>query len=125
MGDYKGEPFDEYLHEEEIPAGEKLQMPLSKPGTHIKFADNIELANILSSQLTTQLNMPREINTLYDDNVRYFLEVGPKWSLSKMIEATLKGKEFTAVPSLHPKIGDTETYRRAIAFLASINKINL
>ncbi len=40
MGDYKGEPFDEYLHEEEIPAGEKLQMPLSKAGTHISLVDN-------------------------------------------------------------------------------------
>lgn len=40
MGFYKGDTFDNYLHEKEVVAGEKLFMPLSKAGTHIKLVDN-------------------------------------------------------------------------------------
>ena len=42
-----------------------------------------------------------------------------------MIDATLVDKTFSAIPSLHPKIGDEETFRRALAFLTSINRIDL
>jgi acyl transferase domain-containing protein/NAD(P)-dependent dehydrogenase (short-subunit alcohol dehydrogenase family)/acyl carrier protein len=94
-------------------------------GEYISFADSKELADILSRQLVTQLNMPREINRLYRDGVREFLEVGPKWALSKMIEATLSSKDINAVPTLHPKIGDQETFRRAKAYLATIGMIAL
>ena len=40
FGFYKGDPFDAYLHEKEIKAGDKLYMPLSKAGTHIKLNSN-------------------------------------------------------------------------------------
>ncbi|MBK8806377.1 MAG: acyltransferase domain-containing protein [Bacteroidales bacterium] len=92
-------------------------------GKYIAYKDKKELAEILSNQLVTQLNMPREINQLYHDGVRQFLEVGPKWALSKMVEATLSGKNINAIPTLHPKIGDQETFRRAKAYLISIGKI--
>jgi len=39
LGYYKGDKFDGYLHEEEITAGDKLQMPVNKAGCHIIFAD--------------------------------------------------------------------------------------
>ncbi len=37
LGFYKGDPFDNYLHEEEITAGDKLFLALNKSGTHIRF----------------------------------------------------------------------------------------
>ena len=40
IGYYEGDPFDEYLHEFEILAGDKLQFAISSAGTHIKFVND-------------------------------------------------------------------------------------
>ncbi len=77
------------------------------------------LAEHLSSQLVTQLNLPREINRLYEEGVRHYLEVGPKWAMTKMVEAILAGRDFRATHTLHPKVGDVESFRRARAFLVA------
>ncbi|HPA56379.1 MAG TPA: beta-ketoacyl synthase N-terminal-like domain-containing protein, partial [bacterium] len=76
-----------------------------------------KIADHLSLQLTTKLNLPREIERLHNEGISHFLEVGPGWSLTKMIGEILKDKKFKAVPTLHPKIGDSEVFARAIAFL--------
>jgi acyl transferase domain-containing protein/NAD(P)-dependent dehydrogenase (short-subunit alcohol dehydrogenase family) len=75
------------------------------------------LADHLSSQLVTKLNLVREVSRLYRDGIRNFLEVGPGWAMTNMIKAILEGRSIRAVPSLHPKVGDVETHRRAMAFL--------
>ncbi len=77
----------------------------------------------LSAQLTTMLNLPREINRIYDDGTKHFIEVGPGWSMSKMINTILDGKDFRAAPTLHPKVGDVETFRRARAFLMALGHL--
>lgn len=38
-GHHPGDPFDGYLHEWEIPAGDYLHMPFAKAGSHIKRVD--------------------------------------------------------------------------------------
>jgi acyl transferase domain-containing protein/NAD(P)-dependent dehydrogenase (short-subunit alcohol dehydrogenase family)/acyl carrier protein len=76
-----------------------------------------KIANHLSLQLTTQLNLPREIEHLHSEGVNHYLEVGPGWSMTKMISEILKGKHFKALPTMHPKIGDAEVFSRAVAFL--------
>jgi len=81
------------------------------------------LAEHLSNQLITPLNIPREVTRLHDDGVRHFLEVGPGWSMTKMIGAILKTKPHRAAPCLHPKVGDHETYRRARAFLMALGHL--
>ncbi|MCP4605616.1 MAG: acyltransferase domain-containing protein [Proteobacteria bacterium] len=78
------------------------------------------LADHLSGQLITPLNLPREVMRLYQDGVRHFLEVGPGWAMTKMVTAILEGKPFRAAPTLHPKVGDDETFRRARAFLMAL-----
>ncbi len=112
-----------------------LDLPCSPPklpilstitGNYIDPAevDSEYLANHLSSQFVTQLNLPREVNRLYEDGVRHFLEVGPGWSMTKMVGAILDGKEFRAAPTLHPKVGDVETFRRARAFLMALDHLD-
>ncbi len=81
------------------------------------------LADHLSSQLITRLNLPREVSRLHEDGIRHFLEVGPGWSMTKMVSAILDGKDFRAVPTLHPKVGDVETFRRARAFLMALGHL--
>ncbi len=39
MGYYPGDPFDHYLHEFEIKAGDYLHLPFTKPGCHIKITN--------------------------------------------------------------------------------------
>jgi malonyl CoA-acyl carrier protein transacylase/NAD(P)-dependent dehydrogenase (short-subunit alcohol dehydrogenase family) len=82
------------------------------------------LADHLSRQLVTQLNLPREINRLYDEGISRFIEVGPGWSMTKMIGAILEGRPHRAAPSLHPKVGDEETFRRARAFLMALGHLD-
>ncbi|MDC7126705.1 MAG: beta-ketoacyl synthase N-terminal-like domain-containing protein, partial [Spirochaetales bacterium] len=90
---------------------------------YISFKDSEELAKHLSLQLTTQLDMPTVINKLYDDGSRNFLEVGPKWAVTNYIKVILKDRDFKAVPSIHPKIGDEETFRRSMAYLTGLGRI--
>ena len=40
VGYYKGDKFDEYLHEFEITEGDKLHMPVNEAGCHVKLVDN-------------------------------------------------------------------------------------
>ncbi|RLD74772.1 MAG: hypothetical protein DRJ10_16485 [Bacteroidetes bacterium] len=40
VGYYKGDKFDGYLHEFEIPEGDKLYMPVNGAGGHVKLVDN-------------------------------------------------------------------------------------
>ena len=112
------EPFRKWLK----------KIPCSKPGIPILSTvtgEYIEMENCtadylathLSNQLITKLDLPREINRLYGEGVKHYLEVGPRWAMTKMIDAILSGRPYRAVPSLHPKVGDVEMYRRARAFL--------
>jgi len=81
------------------------------------------LSRHLSNQFTTKLNLVREISRLHKEGLRNFLEVGPGWSMTNMIKAILEGATFRAVPCLHPKVGDEETYRRALAFLMAFGRL--
>jgi malonyl CoA-acyl carrier protein transacylase/NAD(P)-dependent dehydrogenase (short-subunit alcohol dehydrogenase family)/acyl carrier protein len=108
-----------------------LKIPCSKPRVPILSTvtgDYIDpemvsaefIAGHLSGQFVTRLNLPREISRLYKDGVRNFLEVGPGWSMTKMVSAILEGRQFRTAPTLHPKVGDEETFRRARAFLTAL-----
>ncbi|MBW2277464.1 MAG: acyltransferase domain-containing protein, partial [Deltaproteobacteria bacterium] len=86
--------------------------------------DSAYLAEHLSRQLVTPLNLPREIERLYSDGTRHFIEVGPGWSMTKMIAGILGDRPHRAAPTLHPKVGDEETYRRARAFLMALGHLD-
>jgi len=82
--------------------------------------DSAYLAEHLSSQLVTPLNLPREVERLYAEGVQHFIEIGPGWSMTKMISGILGDRPHRAAPTLHPKVGDEETFRRARAFLMAL-----
>lgn len=82
-----------------------------------------QLADRLSRQLTTQIDFPAQVEALYAEGVRNFLEVGPKWSVTKMVAAILNDRSHRAVPCLHPKVGDEETFRRAQAWLVAEGRL--
>ncbi len=82
------------------------------------------LAEHLSNQFITRLNLPRDVEHLYDDGARHFIEVGPGWSMTKMVSGILDKRSYRAVPTLHPKVGDVETFRRARAFLMALGHLD-
>ena len=77
------------------------------------------LAEHLARQLVTPIDLPRDIDRLYADGVRHFLEVGPRWAMTRMVAGILAERPHRAAFCLHPKIGDDESFRRARAFLAA------
>ncbi|GEM_PF-3170899 len=91
-----------------------------------------DLHDRLARQLVTPLNFPKHVHTLVEEHgVREFLEVGPKWSVTKMIQAILgtgrdpDALQYRATPTLHPKVGDEETFRRAQAVLVALGRLDL
>jgi len=77
------------------------------------------LAEHFGKQLITPIDLPRDIERLYADGVRHFLEVGPRWAMTKMVAGILGERPHRTRFCLHPKIGDRESFRRARAFLAA------
>ena len=121
------------------PAKEKFYNALSKlPATDPKYdilstvtgeyipkkLNSEKIAGHLSLQLTTKLNLPREIERLHSEGINHYLEVGPGWSMTKMISEILKDRNFKALPTMHPKIGDAEVFARAMAFLTLTGHVN-
>ncbi|MCK9522068.1 MAG: acyltransferase domain-containing protein [Proteobacteria bacterium] len=118
------QPFYEWL--KDIPCATP-QIPILSTitGAYIRTDDFTPeyLADHLSKQLITPLDLPREINRLHSEGIRHFLEVGPGWAMTKMIAAILDDRPYRVVPTLHPKVGDVETFRRARAFLMATGHI--
>ncbi|MCP4197005.1 MAG: acyltransferase domain-containing protein [Proteobacteria bacterium] len=125
-----------YMEPARIPFRDALRkLPCSKPKYPImstvtgQYVDPQKvtpetLAEHLSNQFITKLNLPREVEHLHADGARHFIEVGPGWSMTKMVRAILDKKSFRAVPMLHPKVGDVETFRRARAFLMALGHMD-
>ncbi len=82
------------------------------------------LAEHLSRQLVTGIDFPRDVSTLYRNGIRHFVEVGPKWSITRMVGAILEGRPFRATPTLQPKVGDAEMFERARSFLVATGHLD-
>ncbi|MFH1438666.1 MAG: beta-ketoacyl synthase N-terminal-like domain-containing protein, partial [Pseudomonadota bacterium] len=81
------------------------------------------LAKHFSTQLVTKVDLVHDVRKLHDDGVRHFIEIGPGWALTKMVSACLEGRQFHMVPTLHPKVGDKEIFRRAQAFMMAFGHL--
>ena len=81
------------------------------------------LAKHFSSQLINKVDLVRDVRRLHKDGVRHFIEIGPGWALTKMVSACLEGESFHMVPTLHPKVGDKEIFRRAQAFMMAFGHL--
>lgn len=74
------------------------------------------MARHLALQYVQPLDFVRHVRTLHDDGVRFFVESGPKWSLTAFVQTTLAGRPYLAQASSHPKVGEVEQFRRLLAF---------
>ncbi len=60
-------------------------------------ADESRAKKILGNQLSNPVDFIKDIETMYKENIRVFLEVGPKSVLTKLAVSILKGKEINAM----------------------------
>ena len=74
------------------------QMPVYANSTATEYpADPCDARDLLASQLARPVNFVHEIEQMYADGVRTFLEVGPGGVLTGLINSILSGREFRAI----------------------------
>jgi PfaB family protein len=81
--------------------------------------DSEIIGNNIAKNLCHQLDFPRLINRVYDDNIRIFIEVGVGGNCSRWISSTLKEKEHLAVSLNRRGMEDHTSIVRALARLVS------
>ncbi|MDF1513573.1 MAG: PfaB family protein [Anaerolineae bacterium] len=60
--------------------------------------DSESLAHAIADMTCKPVDLPRLVNTVYEDGGRVFIELGPQATCSRWIERILKGKPHIAVP---------------------------
>ncbi|MBS0205523.1 MAG: SDR family NAD(P)-dependent oxidoreductase [Planctomycetes bacterium] len=74
------------------------QMPVYANSTAREYpADPGAARDLLASQLARPVNFVNEIEQMYADGVRTFLEVGPGGVLTGLVNSILSGREFRAI----------------------------
>ena len=61
--------------------------------------DPDEIRKLMVDHWLMPVEFRKTIETLYEDGVRIFVEVGPRGNLSAFVEDILRGKRFCAVPA--------------------------
>ena len=88
----------------------------SVTGESLAGRSSAELREILVRQLVTPVRFRDAIETLYQRGCRFFLQCGPKRSLTTFADEILEGRAHSAEATLHPKIGEIQQFARAIAW---------
>ncbi|MBI4347542.1 MAG: acyltransferase domain-containing protein, partial [Elusimicrobia bacterium] len=113
----------------QVPYGRFLErMPLQKPRvptlsnvTAAYYPDDLkEIRKLLVAQIAEPVEFIRQIERMYKDGVRLFVEVGPKRVLSAFSTSILEDKPGAlALSSNHPKRGGVLEFNDLLARLAS------
>lgn len=70
------------------------------------------VADMLTRQAVQTIDFPATIRRAYDDGVRSFIEIGPRDTLTRAIEATLKDRPHMAIAT--DRIGIDDTHQLAL-----------
>ncbi|MGZ4166119.1 MAG: beta-ketoacyl synthase N-terminal-like domain-containing protein, partial [Solirubrobacteraceae bacterium] len=65
-------------------------------------SDDAAIGRVLAEHLVKPVEFVREIETMYDDGARVFLEVGPRAVLTALVDQILGDRAYLAVPSDRP-----------------------
>lgn len=81
--------------------------------------DPAQIQAILSSQLAMPVEFQQEIEAMYADGARIFVESGPKGTLTGLVGQILGDRPHLAVATDHPKKHGLESFVKALAQLAA------
>ncbi len=112
-------PYREFL--EAIPISSS-NIPLLSNVTADYFPkDKQGIYDLLIKQMVSPVEFIKQLERMYDDGVRTFIEVGPKRVLSAFTTATLKDKkDIRILSSNHPKRGGITEFNDLLANLISL-----
>jgi len=89
------EPFYAELSKLEFP---KAKIPVYANATAEIYPDDpVEAKELLANQLLQPVEFVEEIESMYEDGVRTFLEVGPGARLTGLVKSILNGRDFEAL----------------------------
>ena len=88
-------PFRDYLRKKELSATDIPVYSNTTAGAYPK--DGTEIKKLLGSQILNPVNFVQEIERMYADGARIFMEIGPKSVLTGLVKSILKGREFHAL----------------------------
>jgi acyl transferase domain-containing protein/phosphopantetheinyl transferase len=98
----------------------KPEVPLYSCATAALFPDNPEdIRELAVSQWALPVRFRETIESMYEDGIRMFLEVGPKANLTSFVNDTLRGRQHIAVPSNLPQRSGISQFHHAIGMLAA------
>ena len=76
------------------------RLPLYSCASAARFPDTQEAVQALAArQWATTVRFRETVAAMYDDGIRYFIEVGPSGNLTSFVDDVLKGKPYLALPS--------------------------
>ncbi|MBF0233471.1 MAG: SDR family oxidoreductase [Desulfamplus sp.] len=88
-------PFDAFLKTVHC---RMPSIPVFSNATGLVFPSNCDdIKKQLAAQLSLPVHFQQEIENMYQDGVRIFIETGPGTTLSKLIEDCLKHKQITVI----------------------------
>ncbi len=127
-------PVSHAFHSKVVaPASKPFAKVLAKLGPKppkLPFSSNVDaqpypndpdaIVALLASQLASPVSWTDQIEAMYEDGVRTFVEVGPKRALSGFTRSILGKRPHYAVPTNHPKRGGIASFLDALASLTAL-----
>ncbi|RME56768.1 MAG: acyltransferase domain-containing protein, partial [Deltaproteobacteria bacterium] len=78
-----------------------------------------EIIELLVRHFHSPVEFIPQVERMYADGVRYFIEVGPKKTLASFVDNLLRGRPYTATCTDHPRRGDIYQFNEVLALLSS------
>ncbi|MBO86165.1 MAG: hypothetical protein CL927_12470, partial [Deltaproteobacteria bacterium] len=79
-----------------------------------------EILDLLSEQVAAPVEWIAQLERMYAEGARVFVECGPKRALTGFVSSTLKRRPHRAIFTNHPKVGELESFDNALAALVSL-----
>jgi acyl transferase domain-containing protein len=115
------------------PASEPLRRVLEREGVHSPrrpITSNVtsnwypndpkDITELLARQVASPVEWVSQLERMYDEGVRIFVECGPKRALTGFCAAVFKRRPHRALYTNHPKLGGVRAFRDALAGLLAL-----
>ncbi|MBL9125721.1 MAG: acyltransferase domain-containing protein, partial [Planctomycetaceae bacterium] len=80
--------------------------------------DATQIRTLLAEQLTSEVRFVEQIERMYQEGARIFVEVGPKGVLTGLVREILRGRPHVAIATQSTVDGGAERFLSALALLA-------
>ena len=79
-----------------------------------------KIVELLSRQVASPVEWVNQVERMYADGARVFIECGPKRALTGFISAILKDRPHRALSTNHPKLGGERSFRDSLAGMVAM-----